>query len=462
MITRRQFLQATAALALVPMLPHDTIGATSLHTRPSWPTFRKSTSYPAFLRAVGAMRANKNSTSPASWAYWTSVHGTFCPHHKPYFLAWHRGFLARFEAQLRKAAGSSSLVLPYWDYYYDPILPTEFQDPSSPLYLAGRTGKDVSGALSMTPFGNSLINLPRGYPYAFEPAVETAPHNPVHNLIGGAMDNVAISPRDPIFWLHHANIDRLWDAWVRAGAGRHMPSKTSSYWSGSFNYGAAVSGVARLTTYAPSNLGYRYDNSTLPTGGYGYGMQAAASAQLPAIQDAFAQPLPAQGPSLGGVGGLALGPRSTRIRIPLSADGRDRVRSLVTRAPQATSGSALQIVLDGVDVTGAGTRGGYFYKLLLNLPSGGLAQPEQTYLVGTLGPFEVSVARHAKAMAMGAGGHMAMQGPARITLPALDVLSRIWPAPLDALTLSFVRVDAGRPQAADAMTIERLWFEAAA
>ncbi|PJR90799.1 tyrosinase [Ochrobactrum sp. 695/2009] len=49
-------------------------------------------------------------------------------------------------------------------------------------------------------------------------------HNLVHNSIGGVgplnpgpYANMAnfLSPVDPIFYLHHANIDRLWDVWAR-------------------------------------------------------------------------------------------------------------------------------------------------------------------------------------------------------------------------------------------------------
>jgi tyrosinase len=55
--------------------------------------------------------------------------------------------------------------------------------------------------------------------------LEGNPHNKVHNNIGGVghisnplnfgymADN--LSPVDPIFFLHHANMDRLWDVWTR-------------------------------------------------------------------------------------------------------------------------------------------------------------------------------------------------------------------------------------------------------
>jgi tyrosinase len=37
-------------------------------------------------------------------------------------------------------------------------------------------------------------------------------HNQVHNLVRGDMIS-GTSPNDPIFWLHHCNVDRIWAAW---------------------------------------------------------------------------------------------------------------------------------------------------------------------------------------------------------------------------------------------------------
>jgi len=54
--------------------------------------------------------------------------------------------------------------------------------------------------------------------------LEAMPHNNVHNYVGGVgpwdpgpygnMTNF-LSPVDPLFFLHHANMDRLWDVWTR-------------------------------------------------------------------------------------------------------------------------------------------------------------------------------------------------------------------------------------------------------
>ena len=66
--------------------------------------------------------------------------------------------------------------------------------------------------------------------------LESQPHNLVHNCVGGEftlgpdtthaggfMLNF-LSPVDPIFFLHHANIDRLWDVWTRKQQARNYPT----------------------------------------------------------------------------------------------------------------------------------------------------------------------------------------------------------------------------------------------
>jgi tyrosinase len=62
--------------------------------------------------------------------------------------------------------------------------------------------------------------------------LEGFPHNLVHNCVGGAgpldpgpygnMTNF-LSPVDPVFFLHHANMDRLWDVWTRKQKSLNQP-----------------------------------------------------------------------------------------------------------------------------------------------------------------------------------------------------------------------------------------------
>lgn len=88
------------------------------------------------------------------------------------------------------------------------LLPTDFYNPV--LQLSFNSSKTTSH--NAQPGRNSFCTL------------EGMPHNKVHNYIGGVgpvdpgpygnMTNF-LSPVDPIFYLHHANMDRLWDVWTR-------------------------------------------------------------------------------------------------------------------------------------------------------------------------------------------------------------------------------------------------------
>jgi len=62
--------------------------------------------------------------------------------------------------------------------------------------------------------------------------LEGLPHNIVHNYIGGVTNidpgpygNMTnnLSPVDPLFFLHHSNMDRLWDVWTRKQQSRGLP-----------------------------------------------------------------------------------------------------------------------------------------------------------------------------------------------------------------------------------------------
>jgi tyrosinase len=62
--------------------------------------------------------------------------------------------------------------------------------------------------------------------------LEGQPHNLVHNCVGGAYNTpptggfmqANLSPVDPLFFLHHANIDRLWDLWTRKQKAFSLPT----------------------------------------------------------------------------------------------------------------------------------------------------------------------------------------------------------------------------------------------
>ena len=81
----------------------------------------------------------------------------------------------------------------------------------------------VGGAAGAFGFGGGVIDAPSHFGARVTGQLERQPHNNVHRTISGTMGTAA-SPLDPIFWLHHAQVDRLWGRWLRLGGGRSDPS----------------------------------------------------------------------------------------------------------------------------------------------------------------------------------------------------------------------------------------------
>ena len=264
MIQRREMLAFAAVAVASPALVLAAPAPAPKGLRQPWRAFRAGPDYAAFCQAIRKLKANPDPASADSWAYWANIHQDQCPHGKPYFLAWHRGFLHLFEAKLQQLAKRNSLRIPYWDYFADPALPAEFLqgDVSSNPLFEPRIGANVADAIDYGPFAAGVTRFDRGPATAFEATIEAIPHNRVHNLIGGTMAT-PLSPLDPLFWLHHANVDRLWEAWCAAGQGRTMPAADAAYWAGDFDYGRAGT-LPRSQTIAVAGLGYGYADVQLP------------------------------------------------------------------------------------------------------------------------------------------------------------------------------------------------------
>lgn len=178
-------------------------------------------------------------------------------HRSPSFLPWHRRFLLQFEQALQSI--DPNVTLPYWDWTAD-------RTASSSLWGAdflggnGRSsdGQVTTGAfafgggkwpLSVRPDSRSYLRRSLGSAVAALPTkadaesvlaistYDTAPwnsssegfrnnlegwrgvnlHNRVHVWVGGHM-TTGMSPNDPVFWLHHCFIDKLWAEWQRRHA----------------------------------------------------------------------------------------------------------------------------------------------------------------------------------------------------------------------------------------------------
>jgi tyrosinase len=105
------------------------------------------------------------------------------------------------------------------------------------------------------------------------PVVGTGPatmHNVVHGWVGGSLSSGAVRPRirgtmllptspnDPVFFLHHANVDRLWAAWQAAHTGKTYEPKKGQDGNNADTAMAPFAGVDPRRVENISHLGYRY------------------------------------------------------------------------------------------------------------------------------------------------------------------------------------------------------------
>jgi tyrosinase len=225
-------------------------------------------------------------------------------HRGPAFLPWHREFVRRFEMDLQ--AVDATVTVPYWDWSVD-------NSPMSSIWNAdfmggnGRPadGKVMTGAFAFDAgtwtltrgginyltrnFGVGIATLPSAgdvtatlaaLPYDVAPwSMFSASglrntlegwingpqmHNRVHVWVGGAM-LPATSPNDPVFFLNHCFVDKLWADWQRAHPAEGYLPVTGAM--PGQNLGDAMEPWAsRGETVTPASvldhqaLGYAYDN----------------------------------------------------------------------------------------------------------------------------------------------------------------------------------------------------------
>jgi tyrosinase len=196
----------------------------------------------SYFRAVERMKALPAS-DPRNWNRIAQIHVDSCPHGNWFFLPWHRAYLVSFERLCRQMSGDPNFALPYWDWTAQPRLPPAFAAPTmgnrrNALFDSTRqirpntTLRDsaiganvISRLMAETQFENFGSTRPTGQNstearWLRAPgrttSLEGGPHNTTHVAVGGDMSDM-ISPRDPIFWLHHCNVDRLWAQWNALG-----------------------------------------------------------------------------------------------------------------------------------------------------------------------------------------------------------------------------------------------------
>ncbi|MED6155606.1 hypothetical protein PIB30_006779 [Stylosanthes scabra] len=220
-----------------------------------------------YKKAVSMMKSLPDD-HPHSWTQQSRVHCAYCDdsynlygqthtklqvHFSWTFLPFHRWYLYFYERILGKLIGVPNFAIPFWnwDAPQGMEIPSIFTDKSSPLYNSLRNPNhqpptlldlNWNGPGDVDTSGDEKTNLITMYRQVYEakrplsfygspfnadtPGKETSgtlelvPHNTIHNWTGditqpnledmGAFYSAA---RDPIFYGHHANVDRMWAIW---------------------------------------------------------------------------------------------------------------------------------------------------------------------------------------------------------------------------------------------------------
>ena len=152
-------------------------------------------------------------------------HGMHMQHTNARLLPWHRVFLYLFEEALHNY--HPDVCIPCWDWTQpeQQIFPSWLSGFQPTVHTPTRTinvvrspgsGGDLASIASVTPTAMAKTD------YGQFSSLINGIHGSVHIWVGGTMSDASVSPADPIFWLHHANLDRLWWVWYNSPQGNHQ------------------------------------------------------------------------------------------------------------------------------------------------------------------------------------------------------------------------------------------------
>jgi tyrosinase len=226
-------------------------------------------------------------------------------HSGPVFLPWHRFMLLLLELQLQRVLEDPEAGLPYWDWAADGDLP-EAEQPTTTLWSPdgiGGTGfpvldgpftgaafpvlieSDRFGGLRQTRRGLlrdlavDVTTLPtssevdaaldekdfdadpwdrssagfRNRLEGWEPFPGPGLHNRVHVWVGGDMAP-ATSPNDPVFYLNHCNVDRIWESWLVRHGRTYVPGPLESPDLEGHRIGDAMDNLLTVQPVTPADV----------------------------------------------------------------------------------------------------------------------------------------------------------------------------------------------------------------
>ncbi|MEI9993401.1 MAG: tyrosinase family protein [Rhizomicrobium sp.] len=439
--TRRRVLGSAAAGVAASAVPLSLLGEMGAMAGPPAVRYEASTSngqanLVKYANAVKIMAA-KQLGDPCSWAFQANTHWVrsnttkaalvatlpaaqqplanamwnTCQNHggqttEDMFLPWHRMYVYYLEKIVQWVLNDTTFALPYWNYNASATasLPAKFLQPNNstnPLFYAYRNPGPAAGN-PLT--GLSLDSLKQATYSGFCSTLDFGLHGDVHVQTGNSSQGMGTVPwaaNDPIFFMHHCNIDRLWASWNHNGG---TNPTTSSWLNQTFTFAQAAGypATCQQVTATVTNfkdtlaLGYTYDRFEPKPG-------QVLKFPFPLVLERI-NPILLKGP-----GPVELGARvtNTLVRgVNLTATKAPLLRSHLTAL---TSDRRIYLLLDGLMADRAP---GVVYDVYIN-PEG-RAGTDKALKAGTINFFGA---------VMPNGGRM--KEPPKISFDVTDVLRNV-------------------------------------
>ena len=370
-----------------------------------------------YARAITEMK-KRPIADPTSWRYQAAIHDYVrqfdplaqasdvlppaaerqrfwgqCQHFSWFFLSWHRMYLFHFEAIVSatiKKLNGPEWALPYWNYsdsnnpdarrlppaFRATLTPDQEPNPllveernpgcNSGQVIADEFDIDINECLVEASFvaqgtgGNPGFGGPQtGFNHGGGNAVgkvEMTPHGSMHMAVGGFMGAFNTAGLDPLFWLHHCNIDRLWTVWLQRNSSHRNP--TQALWREGVKFAFRDAGgnvvehtSSKMVDTTATPLLYDYDDVTDPLGGVPETVEVAVAEQpIPEMVGATDRPV------------VVAGRSEARLSVvPPAGPGA---------GPEAASSQRREIYLNVENITGSGAVPVTGYDVYVNLPPG--------------------------------------------------------------------------------------------
>ena len=428
---RRTFLKQASATVVLPLIPAIITGCTSPFPRMRYNVLSTQgrVMIRKYARAVQIMKS-RPAYDPSSWTYWWYTHAipmsksaaiqqvfgdasspakdlaqkawwTCQPHQvgekTDNFLPWHRMLVYFFEKQIRAVLNDDTFTLPYWDSTpglpssQSGILPLAFRSPNdpflAPLYIQDRNNGvnsglpiDIAnpGVLSAASAMAETTYSPNSPKQGFCNKINVGVHAYVHALVGTVtnMGYVPTSAQDPIFWMLHSNIDRLWASWNRAG---YLNPTDPDFLDQVFWFadpdGRAIS-IKIGDVMSIEQLNYTYQEFESAT-------SAVSRGPSPSLRN-LAPGAPLSTTIMASTTAVSLDSRATTVQIKSMHEGRNDVFDLSLAIPPALDLGAYYLVIRDLQIN---MQPGVIYGLYLDVSESTSDETLKDHKIGDLNFF---------------------------------------------------------------------------